>query len=63
MKKLGLPMEKAWVNIHETANTSSASIPIALDEMIRAGRLTRGQKVGVAGFGAGLVYAGAVFSY
>ena len=63
MKKLGLPMEKAWVNIHETANTSSASIPIALDEMIRAGRLTRGQKVGVAGFGAGLVYAGAAFSY
>ncbi len=63
MKRLGLPMEKAWVNIDHTGNTSSASIPIALDELIQSGKLSRGQKVALTGFGAGLIYAGLVFEY
>ena len=63
MKHLKLPMEKAWVTIQHCGNTSSASIPIALDELVRSGKLKRGDIIGMAGFGAGLVYAGAVFEY
>lgn len=63
MKNLGLPMEKAWVNIDHTGNTSSASIPIALDELVRSGKLARGALIGMAGFGAGLIYGGAVMTY
>ena len=40
-------------------NTSSASIPICLDELIRSGRLERGEKVAVSGFGGGLTYGAA----
>lgn len=63
MKNLGLPLERAYVNIDHVGNTSSASVPIALDELNRSGKLTRGQKIGIVGFGAGLVYAGAVFNW
>lgn len=44
-------------------NTSSASIPICIDELIRAGQLERGDKLAVAGFGAGLTYGAAVLVY
>jgi 3-oxoacyl-[acyl-carrier-protein] synthase III len=44
-------------------NTSSASIPICLDELIQGGRLDRGDKVAVCGFGGGLTYGAAVFIY
>lgn len=44
-------------------NTSSASIPICLDELIRSGQLKRGQKVAVSGFGGGLTYGAAIFVY
>lgn len=63
MKNLGLPMERAYLNIDHVGNTSSASVPIALDELNRSGKLIRGQKIGIVGFGAGLVYAGAVFQW
>lgn len=61
--KMGLPLEKFYMNIEEYGNTSSASIPICLAEMREKGLLTRGQKICVVGFGAGLVYAGAVFEW
>lgn len=63
MKNLGLPLERAYVNIDHVGNTSSASVPIALDELNRSGKLMRGQKIGIVGFGAGLVYAGAIFNW
>ncbi|MCI8649570.1 MAG: ketoacyl-ACP synthase III [Anaerotruncus sp.] len=63
MKRLGLPMEKAWLSIDHCGNTSSASIPMALDELAHSGKLHRGQTIAVTGFGAGLTYAGAVFAY
>lgn len=44
-------------------NTSSASIPICLDELIRSGQLKRGEKVAVSGFGGGLTYGAAIFVY
>ena len=63
LSALKFPAEKTICNIEERANTSSACIPIALDEAIRDGRIRRGQKLCLVGFGAGLVYGGAVFEY
>ena len=61
-KELGLPLERFYVNIDRYGNTSSACIPVALAELDEQGRLTPGQKVGMVGFGAGLVYGGCVFT-
>jgi 3-oxoacyl-[acyl-carrier-protein] synthase-3 len=57
-KRLGIPEETFFLNIEEYANTSAASIPIALDELNRSGGLKRGDLVLTVGFGAGLTYGG-----
>ena len=57
-KRLRISEEKFYLNIEEYANTSAATIPIALDELERAGRLKRGDLIMTVGFGAGLTYAG-----
>lgn len=53
-KALKLPMETFFVNIHKYGNTSAASIPIALDEMLETETMEDGDKVLLVGFGAGL---------
>ena len=63
MEKLGLPIEKAYVNIDKYGNTSAASIPIALDEAMRAGRIKPGDAVVMVAFGAGLTWANAVVRF
>ena len=60
MEKLGLPPDKAYVNIDRYGNTSAASIPIALDEAYRAGRFKAGDAVIFVAFGGGLTWANAV---
>jgi 3-oxoacyl-[acyl-carrier-protein] synthase-3 len=60
MEKLELPLEKAVVNIDKYGNTSAASIPIALDEAVRSGRIKKGDVVIMVAFGAGLTWANAV---
>ena len=60
MDKLGLGIDKAFVNIDRYGNTSAASIPIALDEAIRAGKLSPGDVTVLVAFGAGLTWANAV---
>jgi 3-oxoacyl-[acyl-carrier-protein] synthase-3 len=60
MEKLGMPPEKAFVNIDRYGNTSAASIPIALDEAHRAGRFRTGDAVIFVAFGGGLTWANAV---
>jgi 3-oxoacyl-[acyl-carrier-protein] synthase-3 len=60
MEKLGLPPEKAFVNIDRYGNTSAASIPIALDEAHKAGLLNAGDAVIFVAFGGGLTWANAV---
>ena len=55
-KRLGAPLEKFYLNMEEYANTSSASIPIALWEMEAKGLLKKGDLVMLIGFGAGLTY-------
>ncbi len=57
-KRLGLPLERFYLNLDRYANTSAASIPIALVEMEERGVLTGGQRVLTVGFGAGLSYGG-----
>jgi 3-oxoacyl-[acyl-carrier-protein] synthase-3 len=60
MEKLGLGMDQAFVNIDKYGNTSAASIPIALDEAVRGGKLLAGDVVIFVAFGAGLTWANAV---
>jgi 3-oxoacyl-[acyl-carrier-protein] synthase-3 len=57
-KRLGIPEEKFFINIDEYANTSAASIPIALDELNRNGRIKRGDLILTMGFGGGLTWGG-----
>lgn len=58
--RFGFPPEKVIINVDKYANTSSATVPIALDEAIRDGRIKRGDNILLAAFGAGLT-AGAAF--
>jgi len=58
--RYNIPMQKVIINVDRYANTSSASVPTALDEAIREGKIKRGQNILMAAFGAGLT-AGAVF--
>lgn len=55
-KKYNLPKEKIYVNLDRFGNTSSASIPLCLDEMNQKGLLKKGQTIVCAGFGGGLTY-------
>ena len=61
-KRLGEPLEKFPMNLEEYGNTSSASIPILLDELNRAGKLQKGQKIILAGFGAGLTWGASIWN-
>ncbi|MFT3764460.1 MAG: beta-ketoacyl-ACP synthase III [Minicystis sp.] len=58
--RLGFPLEKFVLNIEEYGNTSSASIPIALDEAVRDGRIKAGQNVLLCALGAGISWGAAI---
>jgi 3-oxoacyl-[acyl-carrier-protein] synthase-3 len=62
-KNLPISMEKVYTNIHKYGNTSSASIPIALDEANREGLLRKGEKVLLVSFGAGLTWGSSILSW
>ena len=57
-RRMKLPLEKFWLNLETTANTSAASIPISLDQAVRSGALTEGMKIALVGFGSGLTFGG-----
>ncbi|HET9961185.1 MAG TPA: beta-ketoacyl-ACP synthase III [Nitrospiraceae bacterium] len=61
--RLRLPMEKVVLNMDRYGNTSAASIPIALDEAIRDGRVREGQLIMLGAFGAGLTWASALMRW
>ena len=63
MEKLGLPMEKAFVNIDKYGNTSSASVPIAIDEARKDGRLRKGNIVMLVAFGGGLTWGSSLIRW
>jgi 3-oxoacyl-[acyl-carrier-protein] synthase-3 len=62
-RRLNLPMEKVAVNLDKYGNTSSASIPIALDEVVREGRLKKNEYVMLEAFGGGLTWASAMIRW
>jgi 3-oxoacyl-[acyl-carrier-protein] synthase-3 len=62
-KKFDLPMERVVVTVDEHANTSSASIPLALDVAIRDGRVKRGELLLFEAFGAGFTWGSALVRY
>ena len=62
-KRLKAGIEKFPMNLMEYGNTSSASIPILLDEMNRDGRLKKGQNVIMAGFGGGLSWGASLLNW
>jgi len=62
-KKLGLPMERVIVTVDEHANTSSASIPLALDVAVRDGRIKTGDLLLFEAFGAGFTWGSALVRY
>jgi 3-oxoacyl-[acyl-carrier-protein] synthase-3 len=56
VRELGIDPQKVFCNLDRYGNTSSASIPLALDEAYQAGRVRRGQNLLLSGFGAGLTW-------
>jgi 3-oxoacyl-[acyl-carrier-protein] synthase-3 len=62
-KKLKMPMEQVVVTVKRQGNTSAASIPLALDEAIRDGRIQRGQTVLMEAFGGGFAWGSALLVY
>jgi 3-oxoacyl-[acyl-carrier-protein] synthase-3 len=59
-QRVGIPMEKCWINIDRYGNTSSASLPITLDEANRAGRLRQGDLIAMVAIGAGMAWGSAL---
>jgi 3-oxoacyl-[acyl-carrier-protein] synthase-3 len=59
-KYLGVPEEKVYVNINRFGNTSAASIPLALDELVRSGQVQSGDLLLLTAFGGGLTWGAAV---
>lgn len=62
-RRLDLQPEKVFINLHKYGNTSSASIPIALDEANRQGRLSRGDLILLDTFGGGFTYGSALIRW
>lgn len=62
-KRMGEPIEKFPMNLQEYGNTSSASIPILLDELNREGKLKSGKHIVLAGFGAGLTWGASIIDW
>ena len=62
-KKLGQPMEKFPTNLQKCGNISAGSVPILLDDVNRGKMLQRGDKIVLAGFGAGLTWGAAVLEW
>ena len=62
-KSLGMEMDRVFVNIDKYGNTSAASVPLAMDEAARSGRISIGDTVLLASFGAGLCWASALIKW
>jgi len=62
-KRLDMPMERVVVTVDRHGNTSSGSVPLALDEAVRSGRVQRGQLVLLEAFGGGFTWGSALLRY
>ncbi len=62
-KRLAMPMDRVVLTVHKHGNTSAASVPLALDEAVRSGKLQRGQLVLLEAFGGGFTWGSALMRY
>ena len=62
-KRLGIPIERVVVTVDRHANTSAASVPLALDCAVRDGRIKRGDKVMLEGVGGGFTWGAVLFEF
>ncbi len=62
-RALGISLDSFFVNIHKYGNTSAASVPIALDEMLGKEKIEAGDKIVLVGFGAGLTYGSCLLTF
>lgn len=62
-QRLGAPLEKYYVNLDHCGNMSAASVPVALDEAVRSGRIRRGDLVLLMAFGGGFTWAASVLEW
>lgn len=62
-QRLKIPTQKVLSNLARYGNTSAASIPLALDEAVRQGKIQSGDRIATAGFGAGLTWGAAIFRW
>jgi len=62
-KQFNIPENKIFNTIHQFANTTAATIPIGLDEAVRAGKLKKGMLVASAAFGSGFTWASAIYRW
>jgi 3-oxoacyl-[acyl-carrier-protein] synthase III len=62
-KRLDMPMERVIVTVHKHGNTSSGSVPLALDEAVRSGKVQRGQLLLLEAFGGGFTWGSALLRY
>lgn len=63
LERLSIPIEKCWLNLDRYGNTSSASLPISLDEANRAGRLRHGDLIAMMAIGAGMTWGSALLRW
>lgn len=63
VKRMGIGEDKVYLNVHKNGNTSSSCIPVALAELEEEGRIQRGDKLLIVGFGGGLTWGAAIFEY
>jgi len=63
VERLGLEKDRMVTNLDRFGNTSAASIPLALDQAVRAGRIKPGHRILMAAFGSGLTWASAVVKW
>ncbi|MGB9839108.1 beta-ketoacyl-ACP synthase III [Thermovenabulum sp.] len=62
-RKLNIPMDKVIVNLDKYGNMSAASIPVALDEVVKSGKVKKNDKIMLLGFGAGLTWGGVLIEW
>ena len=62
-KRLDMPMERVIVTVHKHGNTSAGSVPLALDEAVRSGKVQRGQLLLLEAFGGGFTWGSALLRY
>lgn len=63
VKKLKIPKEKTFVNLDKYGNMSAASIPVALDEALKQGKISDGDNILLVGFGGGLTWGSAILKW